>query len=387
MLFAAGPAAAQTPATPASRAEENAQAQAEKAKETHPPRLNWLQQRFLAIEERGGFGIPAKGLWFAFGDIKSGSGIALGPTYTHIWGNGTLVQAKAAYSLRNFKMGQVFVQAPPLAQGRLTINGRGRWQDAPELAVYPLGMSEKIRADYAETMTEFSGQAVFRPVWFVALGGGSGIENYETDGADSRRSSVEELFTPASMPGLLADPNYIHSFVSAGIDSTKARSGTLLRATLHDYRQQNDGPFSFQRADYVARQQLPILHGNWVIDLSARASTTNADAFNEVPFFLMPDLGGGSDLRGYGNYRFRDQHSLMATAELRWYVQEYVDMAIFYDAGKVARRTSDLDFDGMKSDVGIGLRFVSPRSTVLRIELARGSEGMRFIFGFGAHIK
>jgi outer membrane translocation and assembly module TamA len=68
-------------------------------------------------------------------------------------------------------------------------------------------------------------------------------------------------------------------------------------------------------------------------------------------------------------------------------VQEYVDMAIFYDAGKVASRRSDLDFDGLKSDVGIGIRFHSPRATALRIELARGNEGLRFIFAFGAAVK
>ena len=105
------------------------------------------------------------------------------------------------------------------------------------------------------------------------------------------------------MPGIGADPDYLHSFVTAGIDSLTgpgfSRKGSQLQATLHDYRQQNDGPYSFRRIDGIARQLIPILRGNWVIDLSVRASTTDADDGNEVPFFLMPDLGGGSDLRGY----------------------------------------------------------------------------------------
>jgi outer membrane translocation and assembly module TamA len=106
-----------------------------------------------------------------------------------------------------------------------------------------------------------------------------------------------------------------------------------------------------------------------------------------VPFFLMPDLGGGADLRGFTSYRFRDRHSILATAEYRWYVQEYVEMAVFYDAGKVVPRKGDLDFSGLKSDVGIGLRFHTPGTTVLRLEAARSNEGLRLIFGFGPAIR
>ena len=74
-----------------------------------------------------------------------------------------------------------------------------------------------------------------------------------------------------------------------------------------------------------------------------------------------------------GSYRFRDRHSILATAEYRWYVQEYVEMAIFYDAGKVVPRKGDLDFTGLKSDIGIGLRFHTPQTTVLRFEVARST--------------
>ena len=62
-------------------------------------------------------------------------------------------------------------------------------------------------------------------------------------------------------------------------------------------------------------------------------------------------------------------------------------MAIFYDAGKVVPRQGDLDFTGLKSDVGIGLRFHTPQTTVLRFEVARSVEGLRFIVGFSAAVK
>ena len=376
------PAAAQTPD---SRAADIARQQAEKARALEPYQPNWWEKRLFAIEEAGGFNVP-RGFFVTFGDIKQGSSMALGPAYGKTFQNGAIVIAKGAYSIRQFKLAQVFAQAPPLGGGRLTINGRARWQDAPELAVYPLGPdSPKTRANYAEEKTEISAQALLAPVPFIRLGAGSAFESFHTAGASSARfPSVEELFSAAEMPGIAADPRYLHSFVTAGIDS---RTGTQLQATLHDYRQQNDGPWSFRRVDGIARQLIPILHGNWVIDLSVRASTTDADDGNEVPFFLMPNLGGSRELRGFSNYRFRDRHSIAATAEYRWYVQEYVEMALFYGAGKVVPRKGDLDFTGLKSDFGIGLRFHTPGTTVLRFEVARSNEGTRLIVGFGPAIR
>jgi hypothetical protein len=383
LLFATVHTAAQTA--------EIARQQEEKAQKLEPYKRNFAERKLLEIEEAGGFNV-AGGLVVAFGGIKQGSSFAMGPAYAKTLRNGTLLVAKGAYSIREFKLLQVFAQAPPIANGRVTINGRARWQDAPELAVYPLGRaSPRMRANYSETKTEVSGQALFAPA-FLRFGVGSGFERYDTGGASStRHPSVEQLFAPVEMPGIGADPDYIHSFVTAGIDSRTgpgfSRTGSQLQATFHDYRQQNDGPYSFRRVDGIARQLIPILRGNWVIDLSVRASTTDADTGNEVPFFLMPDLGGSAELRGYASYRFRDRHSLIATAEYRWYVQEYVEMAIFYDAGKVVPRKGDLDFTGLKSDVGIGLRFHTPRTTVLRFEVARSTEGVRFIFGFGPAIR
>ena len=61
-----------------------------------------------------------------------------------------------------------------------------------------------------------------------------------------------------------------------------------------------------------------------------------------------------------------------------------MDMALFYDAGKVTNRREDLDFENLERDWGIGVRFHAPSATVLRMEAARGSEGWRLVFATGA---
>jgi hypothetical protein len=390
LVCAATPFAVQAQ-TPGTREAEIAREQQEKAGRLAPYKRNVFERRLYEIEQAGGFGV-IDGWFVSFGDIKQGSGLALGPAYGKLFDNGTHLVAKATYSVRNFKLLQVSAAAPPLAGGRLLINGRVRWQDAPELAVFPLGPnSANVRANYSESKSELGGQAFLRPVRFIVLGAGAAYEQFDTGGADTSRPSVEELFTPDEMPGIGADPEYLHAFVSAGIDTRPgagySRSGTLLQATLHDYNQRNSGPYSFQRVDAIARQLIPILRGNWVIDLSVRTSTTSTDAGEQVPFFLMPDLGGSGELRGFPAYRFRDRNSIIFTAEYRWYVQEFVDMALFYDAGKVTSRRSDLDFEDLKSNVGIGIRFHGPRTTIMRIEVGRSNEGTRLIFGFSSPIR
>ena len=106
-------------------------------------------------------------------------------------------------------------------------------------------------------------------------------------------------------------------------------------ATLHDYKDQDDN-FGFQIAEYEGIAHLPILRETWVLSFHGRMQHANEKDGQQIPFFMLPALGGGSSLRGYSSWRFRDQNSLLLQAEWRIMVNRYLDMAFFYDAGKVA---------------------------------------------------
>lgn len=379
LIACAGPAAAQEPG---SRAEEEARQQQEKARALSAYKPGFIERQILAIERAGGFAVP-RGLFVTFGDIKRGSGVALGPAYGKVLPSGATAIAKAAWSINNYKMAQVAVQSPLLASDRLRVSGRIRWQDAPMVRLYALGPDSPERGThYAERKNELSAQALFKPFPLLQLGGGLSFERFTTGPAHDVSPDVADLLV---VPGMGADPDYVHSHASAALDwrdgEGYSRHGSLLRATLHDYRQQNDGPYTFQRLDGDAEQYVPVLHGNWVIFLGLHASTTYAASGREVPFFLMPVLGG-HDLRGFGNYRFRDRHSIYMTAEYRWYAQEFLDAAIFYDAGKVVPSRGALDFSGFQHSVGAGVRFHGLQTTVLRLEVAQSREGTRLLVAF-----
>ena len=342
-----------------------------------------MEQRLLSIENAGGFG-TARGFVVKFGDIKRGSGFAPGVGYGYTTAGGAVFSAKGVYSIKNWKLLQAAAQSPSLAEGRVLFRARTRWQDAPTTPLYPLGTNPPaFRTDYAETKTEVSGEALINPVRFVRLGAGVGLEQFNTGFPGKDNPVGLPLFD--SLPGATADPNYVHSRVFAALDLRESpgytRSGSLLSATFHDYHEHGAGGLSFQRLDGGAEQYVPILHGNWVIFLGLWASTTMTGAGQEVPFFLMPDLGG-HDLRGFSDYRFRDRHSINWTAEYRWYAQEFLDAAIFYDAGKTVATRGALDFNGLHSSIGAGVRLHTPMATLVRAEVAHSREGIRFLIGF-----
>ena len=136
----------------------------------------------------------------------------------------------------------------------------------------------------------------------------------------------------------------------------------------------------FNQVDYEGIQHIPVLREAWVVSLHAMAQTTYDKSGQTIPFFMMPSIGGGSDLRAYASWRLRDLNSLYLQAEWRVMVNRFVDMALFYDAGKVAARRTDLTLGDMKSDYGLGFRWHGPMATPLRIEVTHGHEGFALVF-------
>ena len=86
---------------------------------------------------------------------------------------------------------------------------------------------------------------------------------------------------------------------------------------------------------------------------------------------MLPSVGGGSSLRGFSSWRFRDRNSLLLQAEWRIMVNRFFDTAFFYDAGKVASSPKRSRPRRAEDDFGFGVRFHSPFTTPLRIEVAR----------------
>ena len=209
------------------------------------------------------------------------------------------------------------------------------------------------------------------------------FEQYALEEGLGRFPSTDEVFTLGTAAGLDADPSFVRVAGTVGFDWRRSpgytRTGGYYGATLNSWIDQ-DSELSFDRLDLDVVQHIPILRETWVLAIRGRMQSVLNDN-DQVPFFLLPALGGGSTLRGYNTDRFRGRHSLLTSVEWRWIPNRNAfDMAVFYDAGKVADRRSDLDFNGTRSNWGVGARFHGLTVTPLRLEIAKGSEGWALIF-------
>ena len=138
-------------------------------------------------------------------------------------------------------------------------------------------------------------------------------------------------------------------------------------------RRDNDR-YSFRSLEAEVMQMIPLMRANWVIALRGLATVTDIDDTEAVPYFMLPAIGGGKTLRGFPDFRFRDRHRLVMNAELRWTPARFLDMALFYDAGKVAARKSDLDFRDLEDSYGIGMRIIGLKGYAFRVDVARSRE-------------
>ena len=380
---AARPASARGQET---RTEEIAARQREKARTLEPYLPTRFERTMIRLEES--IASPPSGFFPVIGRVYSGGGFTPGAGYRRFYERNAVWEVVGLYSVRHYKSIELATRTPWHGKGTWTLGARAGWLDAPEIGYYGQGMDQTgPRTNFRLSQGYGAVTALVRPNAWTRLHGEVAYEAYETKAGRGPDPSIETIHTPATAPGLFAAPTYIRTQAAAAIDWRTSpgysRTGGSYGVTLASFADPGE-TYSFQRLDGEIIQHIPLLRENWVISVRGRVQTTLGDD-DEVPYFLMPQLGSSRTLRGYRTGRFRDRHSLLTSAEFRWIPSRVaLDMAVFYDAGKVTSRRQDLDFEDLASDWGIGARFHGPSVTVLRIEAARGSDGWRLVFATSA---
>ena len=369
-----------------SRTETFAALQAEKFKTSRPyvpAKAEALVRKFESM-----LLLEPSGFYPYFGTVYRGGGLTGGAGYRQFFGDNTSWYVQGLYSVLNYKLIESGVESKDHLNRRLSFGSRLAWRDAPHAPYYGLGMKTDPddRTNYRFQKTSANGHATFRPTRWIVTSGSVGFEHWEIKEGRGDFPSTETQHTPRTAPGLGANPSFVHSQASVGIDwrpaAGYARRGGLYEVALHDYHLTSSGVDSFQKLTGEVIQHLPLLRETWVLAARGRVETTLNDN-DVIPYYLLPVLGSGDTLRGFATDRFRDRHSMLMNAEFRWLPSVGLDMALFYDAGKVTSRRNDLSFRGLKSDVGIGARFHGLIATPLRVDLAVGNEGWRLVLSSG----
>ena len=369
-----------------SRAAAIAAEQAAKAAQVKPYEPGGAERWVTTLKNE--FLLQPSGIYPYFGSVYSGGGFTLGAGYRQFYGDRTHWDVKGLYSFKNYKNLEFSTDSWAHAGGKLDLHSRVGWRDAPQVTYYGLGMqSPSEGSNFRLKQTYFGGNAQMRPGYNTVFGGTLDFDQYTLEPGAGNNPSIETIHTPETAPGLGDNPDYLHIALSGGFDTRPspgyARRGGLYQITYHNYND-TDGTYSFDRVDGEIVQHIPVLRENWVISMHGLVQTT-LDDDDIVPYFLMPSVGSGSTLRAYSSGRYRDRHSLLLSGELRWIAnRQALDMALFYDMGKVTSQWDDLSLKGLKSNVGIGVRFHGPAFTPLRIELAHGRSGFNLVFSGSA---
>jgi Omp85 superfamily domain len=368
-----------------SRANEIAQKKAAKAKELR----TYLAKRPERVVTR--LHRPRNGFYPLVGSAYSGGGFALGVGYWKLLGDRDYAEIHAMYSIEHYKQltaTALLFQSP---SGLYKTDLMAKYVDAGHVSFFGIGNDTEFsdKTNFGYSPIELRATETFHPAKYIFGGGSLEYLRVDTAPGDSDSTpSIEEVFNRRTAPGIGTDPEYTVGGLFAAFDWRQTpgytTSGGYYRVDWYNYHGINDDASTdFRRIDLEAAQYIPVLRGNQIIAVRALASITDTDGDEEIPFFLEPKLGGGEELRGFRSHRFRDRHRLLLTAEYRWTPSKFLDMAIFYEAGKVANKTEDLDFNGLHHCWGIGARFHAPAATILRIELAHSNESTRIIFGTG----
>jgi len=388
LLFAAGATAgAQSVSSGSAGAGPSPDAQAPAGLVPQPGFISHGIDRAASLQ--GAVGADHDGFYPELHNMVTGAGwITLGPGYRrHLFGGRALIDGSAALSWRAYKMAQARFELPSLAHRRVTVGAAVRWQDYTQVNYFGIGSAapESGRSEYRLEATDVVGYTSVRPADWLAIG--ARVERVTrptlsppTGPFDAGRPNALASF-PLD-PGVANPAGYVHGDVSIAADTRDypdhPTAGALYRAAAVEYWDSSSGLFDFRTYEAEGLQIIPVVDRRWVIAVHAWTVFSDVAANHQVPFYLLPSLGGQNTLRGYNNYRFHDRDLLVANVESRWALLRNVDVAAFADAGNVAPRFGDLSLD--KRSYGVGIRAHARRATLVGVDVGHSREGWHLFF-------
>ena len=382
-----------------SRAEEIQQARRAKAAKATPEelskaesRLNYIMDKHVLERIATGY----HGLTLVMGGMPTGQGFALGPQYNR------LDLAAGALNFRTSARGtssralliDLQVGMPKLAGGKLFVDFLAQHRNLPRLEYFGPGPSsqKEDRSQFRLEDTSADFTVGYRPFQYkfsrpLSLGVTGGFLKVNTGpGNLGGLPQTADLFSPQETPGLDDQTDYLRGGFFVQYDYRDnplgPRSGGNYVAKFTYYDDRDLGMHDFRSLHLEAQQYFPFWNKRRVIALRAMTVVSFENPNQTVPFYIQPVLGGSDDLRGFRAYRFYDNNLIVATAEYRWEAFTGLDMALFFDAGKVVPRRSQVNFHDLEASAGVGFRFNVGNSVFLRIDAGFSHEGAQIWLKF-----
>jgi outer membrane protein assembly factor BamA len=361
---------ADEPAAPVSRAAQVRQMRETKALNLKEPTRPFLEKALYEFKERRVLEQFQEG-WYGFhpllGGMPTGAGFAVGTAYEK--GN---FGASAQVSLNGYRKYEASLSIPNLPTDRLAGEVRVTHRDFPEERFFGIGRQSDTgdRSTYHLRDTAYEGRLSYRLTDHVTAGALGGW----------LASDVESAWTTGEALSYLQGGAFLE--FDYRDEPENPRAGGHYTVDWTSFQNRGLRQYGFGRYHIEVRQYFPFFNQRRGIAVRARTVLTQTAPTQDVPFHLMPTLGGGDDLRGFDEFRFRDRNLVILNAEYRWEAFSGLDMALFVDAGQVAARARDFDLDNFKTAVGFGFRFNTAKSVFLRADIGFSEEGARLFLKF-----
>ncbi|WP_041416130.1 BamA/TamA family outer membrane protein [Shewanella halifaxensis] len=222
----------------------------------------------------------------------------------------------------------------------------------------------------------------FKPRWMTEI-----ANNYFLGiGADFTYASADKLeLVETGLPVDSADilPNNFSSgvVITSIYDSRdyrlNATKGWLFQIDAGLYQNDEYSTFStydLELANYIDLSSTSMLSSApGLIAWQVQGHFTDGD----VPWNMLPDLGGSGAMRGYIKGRYRDKQMMMGQVEYRLPIFQRYGMVFWGGVGSVASKMSDLNEELMTS-YGTGFRFKIKDNINLRLDIGVGENETNF---------
>lgn len=325
------------------------------------------------------------------GGVVSGSGIGIGLSHSLFRDADTSLGWRALGTHKGYQEIGLFHGQRLDGAGRYRLQTEMRYRDLTQEGFYGLGMDSHAADRTSFRLTERLARSELR--WDVSgslrLSLTGGVRNVFTgDGRSSGHPSSAIFAGPGDIARFGESINYAGVGLGVQWDTrdrpSYARRGSLVRAGVAHFVSWSDAP-SYQRFTVDLQHARPLPFHDHALAARLGGTFRAHPAGSELPFFLAQGLGGSRTLRGYALHRFRGADVVFATVEYRSRIlRDRLDAVVFWDTGGAYAELGGLTVDSLRHSFGAGVRLLANEGVLLRLELARGDEGTRFLVSFSA---
>ena len=384
-----------TDAAPATREEAIAAERADKLAELWPERTSPMVDTVNRLVERGfseglDSGKGANGPQIVVGGMRSGQGFTAGLGYrrSDLWAERLGYRATVRGTLQGAYLFDFNLDFQGLRTERTSVRWYSKYESSPDIDFYGIGNStpKENHTAFAYDDLTTDVDAAYQAFRNLEVGFTGGYLHADTGRGTDGFTPIDELFPPDQLPGYDQDTEFtrIGAFVDFDYRDSRTgpRAGGVLGMRYREYWDIDKKTFAFRQTEYEFQQYFPYFNKGRVLAMRAAVVLTFPKEGNEVPIYLQPVLGGNDDLRGFGGYRFRDNHSVYLGVEHRWHASSNLEMSAFLDAGKVVPLKKNVDPSHMNYSGGIGFRVRVRSAIVSRTDFAVSREGFRLVWTF-----